>query len=199
MDVKLKRDWQPLLVGSAVAAGCFVAWNAMFPDKSAGEASDAIADSNLTAGESTVDKETKEEKEVERILRSVDDNHFGPRAHGFALTQLVERNAQCFGDRVACIHPDGSQTTYATFAKRVATVGTSLRRVLGLGARARVAVLAPNSVEYLELFFAIAWAGGWIVPINIRFSAADVTAMLIDCSCEVSHDDFDFNSTLMRV
>lgn len=184
-------------MGAGAAAGCLMAWNAMFPAKP-----DVAAPTNNNNNNSkhlrrtsvntvtakTIKPTTSQTETEDRLHALTAPSH----AHGFSLTQLVERNAQCFGDRVACIHPDGSEMTYKTFAKRVATVGTSLRRVLGLGSGARCAVLAPNSVEYLELFFAIAWAGGWIVPINTRFSVSDVTRMLNDCSCDVLVVDAEF-------
>ena len=50
------------------------------------------------------------------------------------------------------------------------------RRAAGLGVDAgdRVAVLMLNQDRYLELYLAVAWAGAVIVPVNIRWSPAEI-------------------------
>ena len=45
--------------------------------------------------------------------------------------------------------------------------------MLGVGAGDRVAILGLNSDRYLELYFAVPWAGAVLVPMNVRWSVAE--------------------------
>ena len=61
-------------------------------------------------------------------------------------------------------------------ARFAAALGT-----LGVTRGDRVGVLMLNQDRYLELYLAIAWAGAVIVPLNIRWSAAENEDALKDC------------------
>ena len=63
---------------------------------------------------------------------------------------------------------------------RVARFAGALR-AMGVGAGDRVAVLMLNQDRYLELYLAVAWAGAVIVPVNIRWSPAEIEDSLRDC------------------
>ena len=52
---------------------------------------------------------------------------------------------------------------------------------MGIGAGDRVGVLMLNQDRYLELYLAVAWAGAVIVPVNIRWSPAEIEDSLRDC------------------
>jgi long-chain acyl-CoA synthetase len=89
------------------------------------------------------------------------------------------RRAKCFhGDRTAILDGDRS-LTYREFYERVVRAANALR-ALGVKRGDRVAALLLNSPEYLELYFACALIGAVIVPINTRWSAADVAFTLRD-------------------
>jgi len=49
----------------------------------------------------------------------------------------------------------------------------------------RVAMLALNSDRYIEYFFAVAWAGGVFVPINIRLAPPEIAHWLNDSGASV--------------
>ncbi|MGE0232293.1 MAG: AMP-binding protein [Flavobacteriaceae bacterium] len=70
--------------------------------------------------------------------------------------------------------------TWEEIGSRVPRVAAALR---GFGVRdgAFVAVLAMNSDRYLEMFYAVPWAGGAFAPMNIRWSAAENAYALEDC------------------
>ena len=70
--------------------------------------------------------------------------------------------------------------TWAEVGDRVARLAGALR-MLGVGRGDRVAVLMLNQDRYLELYFAVAWLGGVIVPLNIRWSALEIEDALRDC------------------
>ena len=74
--------------------------------------------------------------------------------------------------------------TWAEFAQRVASLAGALQQ-LGLAENTRVALLALNSDRYLECLYGIVWAGGIVVPINFRFSVAEIAFCLNDCQAEI--------------
>jgi fatty-acyl-CoA synthase len=48
-----------------------------------------------------------------------------------------------------------------------------------------VAYLCPNTVELLEAYYGVLLAGGVLVPLNIRLAAAELRAIIDDCTAEV--------------
>ncbi len=100
--------------------------------------------------------------------------------HSMYLTQLLHRHHQGRRDRVALI--DGSQRrTYGEMADRVARLASGLQSQ-GVRAGDRVAMLSLNSMELIESLFACWWVGAVACPINTRWSAAEITALLEDCA-----------------
>ena len=70
--------------------------------------------------------------------------------------------------------------TWAEVADRVARLAGALQG-LGVSRGDRVAILMLNQDRYFELYLAIAWAGAVVVPLNIRWSAAENQDCLSDC------------------
>lgn len=68
---------------------------------------------------------------------------------------------------------------YAETANRVRRGAAGLAR-LGLAPGQRVAVLAPNSADFLEAYFALSMGGLIAVPINTRLSSTEIAFMLQD-------------------
>jgi acyl-CoA synthetase (AMP-forming)/AMP-acid ligase II len=99
------------------------------------------------------------------------------------ITQGLKRAALVNRDGIATI--DGErQRTWSAFSLRVAKLAGALR-ALGLEAQGRVAVLAFNSDRYLEYFYAVPWAGGIIVPLNVRLAPPELDYMLRDAGVQV--------------
>ena len=92
---------------------------------------------------------------------------------GLHRALLFDRNgvATLFEDR---------KRTWAEVADRVARLAEALKE-LGVGRGDRVAILMLNQDRYLELYLAIAWAGAVVVPLNIRWNAAENQDCLSDC------------------
>lgn len=89
------------------------------------------------------------------------------------------------------LNPDGLSTVFESRTRtwrethdRVARAGTSLAN-LSQSSDSFIAVLAMNSDRYLELFFAIPWAGYAIAPMNIRWSSLENLQTLEDCGAHV--------------
>ncbi|MFK8907799.1 class I adenylate-forming enzyme family protein [Streptomyces sp. YS-3] len=92
------------------------------------------------------------------------------------LTQLAERNRQCFPDRTALVDEHRS-VTWAQFHDRGLALAHGLA---GLGIRRgdRVAVLSLDRVEVLETYFALARLGALFVPLNHSLTPAEVTGIV---------------------
>lgn len=99
------------------------------------------------------------------------------------LTQCVKRAAQVSGNKTATRFGQRSHT-WNTFKHRIASLAGGLQQ-LGLSAGERVAILALNSDRYLELFFAVPWAGGVVVPINVRLAPPEILFTLDDSESEI--------------
>ena len=102
--------------------------------------------------------------------------------HGY-LTQGLRRAVQINRGGVATIY-GGRRHTWGEVLERVRRFAGALRAI-GLSTGGRVAILALNSDDYLELHYAIPWAGGALVPINTRLAAAEVRYILDDATPEV--------------
>lgn len=95
------------------------------------------------------------------------------------LAQAVARNPH--GIATVC---GTRQRLWSEVASRVPRVAAGLA-ALGLNDGGTVAVLAMNSDRYLELFFAVPWAGGAIAPLNIRWSGAENAYAINDCRAQI--------------
>jgi len=110
------------------------------------------------------------------------------------ITQGIKRAVQVNRKGIATI--DGErQQTWETFAERVAKLAGALAR-LGLQPGGRVAILSLNSDHYLECFYAIAWAGGIIVPLNIRLALPELVYMLNDADAQILLVDATYQDRL---
>jgi acyl-CoA synthetase (AMP-forming)/AMP-acid ligase II len=107
------------------------------------------------------------------------------------LRDIVERNALLHPSRAAVIF-EGRRVTHREFAARAFRLGNALLG-RGLQPQDRVAVLAPNCIEYLELFAACESAGLIIVNMNHRLSARELVDICRDCepAALIFHEQFN--------
>ncbi len=87
------------------------------------------------------------------------------------MTQGLRRAAKLTPDRAALIS-ERRQFTWAQFQDRVARLAGALHG-LGLETEDRVAMLSFNQDRYAEYYYGVFWAGGNVVPMNIRWSLAE--------------------------
>jgi acyl-CoA synthetase (AMP-forming)/AMP-acid ligase II len=81
-------------------------------------------------------------------------------------------------DREALVSGDGNaRITYETLATRVTRLANGLSR-RGIRPGSRVAVLATNSPEYVEVYYACATLGACLVPLNYRAKTNELAHML---------------------
>ena len=75
--------------------------------------------------------------------------------------------------------------TYSRFAENAARLASALRGPLGLAPGDRVAIVAKNSPHYLEVLYAIWWAGLAAVPVNAKLHAAEIGWILENCGARL--------------
>ncbi|AXQ29389.1 long-chain-fatty-acid--CoA ligase [Solimonas sp. K1W22B-7] len=99
------------------------------------------------------------------------------------LTQAVHRARTLYPERLATVSGT-RRRSYGELAERVARLAAGLQQ-LGVRPGDRVGVLSLNSDRYLELYYAVWWAGGVINPINTRWSPREIAYSLDDCQTHV--------------
>src|SRR5689334_25233866 len=99
------------------------------------------------------------------------------------LTQGLHRAAQQHPDAVATVCKDRTKT-FAESLDRIARFAGALRG-LGLEDGERAAILSLNSDRYHEFLAATLWAGGVVVPVNLRWSIAEIAESLSEVDARV--------------
>ena len=108
------------------------------------------------------------------------------------IAQLLVRAATTCPERPAIVHGDRVLWDYRSFARRASAIAAGLRYSLGLTPGDRVAVFMTNNPEYLEILYAIWWAGMVAVPVNAKLHPRELAFVLGDAeaSCLFISDDF---------
>ncbi len=94
------------------------------------------------------------------------------------LGEIFERNAALFGDQTA-IYFNDHEVTHTTLLARAYQLGNALLS-LGLRRQDRIAILAQNCIETLELIAAAGLTGFTCVGLNYRLSAREQVHILQD-------------------
>jgi len=106
------------------------------------------------------------------------------------LTQGVHRSVQINGDGTATSFK-GRKRNWREFADHVARLAGALR-ALGVGPGDRVSMLGHNSDRYVEHYYAVFWLGAVAVPVNTRWSAAEILYSFDDSTPSVLLFDDSF-------
>jgi acyl-CoA synthetase (AMP-forming)/AMP-acid ligase II len=99
------------------------------------------------------------------------------------LRDLTERNAHLHGDDIHLIFGE-RRSTFRSFADRSLRLASALYE-LGMRSQDRVAMLAMNCAEYLEVYGACEIAPFIIAPVNFRLAGPEVEFMLRDSAPRV--------------
>lgn len=113
------------------------------------------------------------------------------------ITSIIKRAAQVNPNGVATVFGDRQQS-WSQMLDRVARLAGALQG-LGLKAGDRVALLSLNSDRYIEYYFATVWAGGAMMPMNIRWAAAECAYALNDAGAEILIVDEAFKDVATSV
>src|SRR5215510_4411597 len=95
----------------------------------------------------------------------------------------VARNAKAWPDKRAVVC-EGKTRNWAEFDRRVNRIARALAG-MGIGAGDKIAILAANSVEYLETFMGGLRAGACVVPLSTMAAADALEKMLDDCDAKL--------------
>jgi long-chain acyl-CoA synthetase len=119
------------------------------------------------------------------------------REASMQLTSMLRRAAQINAHGLAIV--DGTtRSSWGAFVARVARVAGGLV-ALGLRRGERVAILAVNHASFLELQYAVVWAGGVIVPVNTRLSVSEIGTIVGAASVSMLAADPQFESVVREV
>lgn len=94
------------------------------------------------------------------------------------IQDILEHNARTHPSRVALVSSK-EEVTYRQLRDRVGGYASVLRSG-GIGMGDRVAILAQNSILYLEALFAVTRAGAALVPLNHLLIGRELVAILED-------------------
>lgn len=109
-------------------------------------------------------------------------------------TRFLKQAVACQPRRTATITdtPSGTRRrTWREVGERVPRLAAALR-AHGIADGAFIAALGMNSDRYVELFFAVPWAGGAFAPLNIRWSVAENEYALTDSKAAILFVDEHF-------
>jgi acyl-CoA synthetase (AMP-forming)/AMP-acid ligase II len=110
------------------------------------------------------------------------------------IDHLMKRSARLFPDVVA-VHDGRARRTFAELALRASHLAAGLKTT-GLGVGDRVAIVARNRVEYVELYFALAELGAVAVPINWRLRSHEMAYIISDSRARAIFAEEEFHAPL---
>ncbi|MBI5904823.1 MAG: acyl--CoA ligase, partial [Deltaproteobacteria bacterium] len=106
------------------------------------------------------------------------------------IRDILEHNARVHPSRIALSTP-GEDVTYLELRDRVRGHAALLRDA-GIGRGDRVAILAHNSVAYVEALFAVACAGAALIPLNYLLIGREQVGILEDADVKALLYDGEF-------
>ena len=93
------------------------------------------------------------------------------------------RRAQLTPNKLALVDAsDGARYSYAELNARANRTARRLRERFGIAKGQRVAVLAENRVEFLDVLFACGKLGAILTPLNWRLAPPELAYILADCT-----------------
>ena len=96
----------------------------------------------------------------------------------FTLLDVIRRNAQLFSERIAFV-TDDERICHGAYLQRIEQVAIGLWAA-GLRPGERLAILAQNCIEFVELYGAAARLGAVVLPVNWRLGAEEIGYILRD-------------------
>ncbi|MEQ1489022.1 MAG: long-chain fatty acid--CoA ligase [Terricaulis sp.] len=104
---------------------------------------------------------------------------------GVDLVDITAKRAALTPNRIAFEDAlTGRTLTYAQLEDRCARAAAVLAS-LGVAREDRIAILCRNRIEFFEIMFACAKLGAIFVPLNWRSPAAELSALISDCSAKL--------------
>ncbi|MEP2716170.1 long-chain-fatty-acid--CoA ligase [Pseudophaeobacter sp.] len=113
------------------------------------------------------------------------------------ITSMIKRAAQINPNGIATIYQDRQQS-WSQMLDRVARLAGALQG-LGMEPGDRVALVSLNSDRFIEYYFAVVWGGGAMMPMNIRWSAAECAYALNDAGAKILICDETFKDLAVEI
>jgi long-chain acyl-CoA synthetase len=112
--------------------------------------------------------------------------------------RLLLPGVERFADKVGFID-EGYEGTFAQHLDRTLRLASALKSELGIGADDRVAIMATNSHEYVELYHAAYLGAGIINPLNLRLAPKELEFIIKDSGTKVCFVDFVFANNIAAI
>lgn len=113
-----------------------------------------------------------------------------------SVSSMLTRAAQQNGCGIATIdHFTQRKRTWSEVLDRVSRLAQALKDTYNVKHGDRIGLVSLNSDRYFELFFAASFAGGVIVPTNIRLAPAEMVEQFNDCQAKLVFVDDAFFAT----
>lgn len=114
---------------------------------------------------------------------------------------VIETLAEKHENKVAVVFEEQS-ITYGELQEKATILSENLLD-LGVKKNSKVAVLLPNCLEYLYIYFALFKIGAWMVPLSTRYEPDELKRVLTDSDAEmIIYQDilgiFDYNEILLE-
>ena len=117
----------------------------------------------------------------------------------FAYFDWIAHHAELRGDKTALIDlATNRRLTYGTLDERMDRLARHLAS-LGIKSGERVAVLAPNTTDILEVQFACFRLGAIFVPVNARLTVHELQFILRDAAPIVLVHDAEFQAMALEL
>ena len=110
------------------------------------------------------------------------------------VATVITRWADRYPEREALVCGD-RRVSYQTLERRIERAAR-LVDDLGVVKGDRVALLMDNSIEFLEVYFALTRLGAWCVPLNTRLTADELTYFLNHCEALAVVYDATYEPTI---
>jgi fatty-acyl-CoA synthase len=110
-------------------------------------------------------------------------------------TDYIDRAVELFGNDADVVAEDGTEYTYNHLAERIDSLSHTFRE-FGVEKGDRVAMLAPNSLAFVETLYATMQLGALYVPLNFRLKPNEYEYLLADSSPAVVVADGTFAGKL---
>src|SRR6185369_6461615 len=112
------------------------------------------------------------------------------------IGNLLDSSARSFGAAPAIAWGNTVYCTYEAFLLRTARLATNLSACFGGVPGGRVAIMAKNCPEYMEVMWAAWLAGLCVVPVNAKLHAREVAYIIGNAGAKICFASDDLASTL---
>ena len=120
-----------------------------------------------------------------------------PGVHPINIGMLLTRNTQCRPDHCGIVFED-RRLTFLEFNRNVNQLANALRG-LGIDKGDKIAIVLPNSLELLELYWGIAKLGAVAVPLSTLLMSSGLKSLITDSDAKLVVTNSQFIDTFEEI